>query len=237
MSSRKPRCSALNSRGKPCNASPIQPEGLCFGHHPKADEWRKKGGRPRSQKRATLPTPTPVSDLINDSALSPLLRNMEEIMAQVHSEDLDPDRARAMVSVTNTMMKIIDKANEYPAPKPEPERSDDHPFSWMFNDPPAWFIDARERAQTMVETHERQLETDQEYREQWLRHEEERIQGEEDFHYAMTKAVQTLDDIDDSRYTGDYFYEDVARDTMLNTFKQSIAERESERRQADPIPV
>ncbi|MXX52768.1 MAG: hypothetical protein F4Z35_02120 [Dehalococcoidia bacterium] len=101
MSNTRPRCSALNSKGKPCNARPIQPEGLCFGHHPKADEWRKKGGRPRSRKRAALPAPTPVSELMGDSALNPLLRNMEEIIAQVHREDLAPDRARAIVTVAN----------------------------------------------------------------------------------------------------------------------------------------
>ena len=239
MPNSRPRCSALNSKGKPCNAPPIQPEGLCFGHHPKADEWRKKGGRPRSRKRAALPAPAPVSDLMDDSALSPLLRNMEEILAQLSRDDIQPDRARAMVTVTNAMMKIMDKTDDYPAPEPdpEPELSDDHPFSWMFNDPPAWFVEARQQAQAMVESHEERLASDLEYAEEWRIHEEERLRDEEDFYYAMTEAVKSLETVDRSQPPSDIRYENASQEAMHETFKQAVAEREAQRRQADPAPV
>lgn len=239
MSNPKPRCSALNSKGKPCNAPPIQPEGLCFGHHPKADEWRKRGGRPRVQKPTSLPAPAPVSDMMGDSALSPLLRNMEEVLAQLSRDDIEPDRARAMVTVTNAMMKIMDKTDDYPAPEPdpEPEQSVEHPFSWMFNDPPDWFIEAREHAQAMVETHEERLVSDPEYAEEWRLHEEERLRDEEDFYYAMTEAVKSLDTVDRSQPPSDSRYEDAAQEAMHNAFSHAIAERESQRRQADPTPV
>ncbi len=235
MSNRKPRCSALNSKGKPCNARPIQPEGLCFGHHPKADEWRKKGGRPRARNRSHISDPSPVSDLMGDSALSPLLRNMEEILVQLSRDDIEPDRARAMVTVTNAMMKIMDKTGDYPAP--EPEQSDDHPFSWMFNDPPDWFIEAREHAQAMVETHEERLVSDPEYAEEWRLHEEEQLRDEEDFYYAMTEAVKSLETVDHSQPPSDSRYEDAAQEAMHETFKQAVAEREAQRTQADPTPV
>ena len=231
MSNHKPRCSALNSRGKPCNAPPIQPEGLCFGHHPKADEWRKKGGRPRSRNRVLMSDPSPVSDLMGESTLSPLLRNMEEVLAQLSRDDIEPDRARAMVTVTNAMMKIMDKTGDYPVPEPE------HPFSWMFNDPPDWLVDARERAQAMVETHEERLVSDPEYAEEWRLHEEERLRDEEDFYYAMIKAVKSLDTVDNSQPPSDSRYEDAAQEAMHETFRQAVAEREAQRRRADPIPV
>ena len=235
MSNHKPRCSALNSRGKPSNAPPIQPEGLCFGHHPKADEWRKKGGRPRSRNRVPMSDPSPVSDLMGESTLSPLLRNMEEILAQLSRDDIEPDRARAMVTVTNAMMKIMDKTGDYPAP--EPEQSDDDPFSWMLNDPPDWFVEARERAQAMVETHEERLVSDPEYAEEWKLHEEERLRDEEDFYYAMTEAVKSLETVDRSQPPSSYVYRDAAHETMHETFKQAVAEREAQRRRADLTPV
>ena len=241
MSNTRPRCSALNNKGKPCNAPPIQPEGLCFGHHPKADEWRKKGGRPRAQNRTALPAPAPVSDLMGDSVLSPMLRNMEEVLAQLSRDDIEPDRARAMVTVTNAMMKIMDKTDDYPAPDPdpdpEPEQSVEHPFGWMFNDPPDWFIEAREHAQAMVETHEERLVSDPEYAEEWRLSEEERLRDEEDFYYAMIEAVKSLKTVDSSQPPCDSRYEDSAQEAMHNAFSHTIAERESQRRQADPTPV
>lgn len=235
MSNTRPRCSALNSKGKPCNARPIQPEGLCFGHHPKAHEWRKRGGRPRSRKRAPMSDLSPISDMMGDSVLSPMLRNMEEVLAQLSRDDIEPDRARAMVTVTNAMMKIMDKTDEYPVP--EPEQSDEHPFSWMFNDPPDWFIEAREHAQSMVETHEERLDSDPDYAEEWRLHEEERLRDEEDFYYAMIEAVKSLDTVDRSQPPSDSRYEDAAQEAMHNAFSHTIAEREAQRRQADPTPV
>ncbi|MXY20100.1 MAG: hypothetical protein F4Y49_02055 [Dehalococcoidia bacterium] len=238
MPNPKPRCSALNSKGKPCNARPIQPEGLCFGHHPKADEWRKKGGRPRSRKRAALPAPTPVSELMGDSALNPLLRNMEEIIAQVHREDLAPDRARAMVTVANAMMKMIDKADDYPALDPVPPSVQRAPSNSVFDDPPDWLIERMGYARGLLESHEERLETDEEYREQWERDEEERIREEDDFDYAMAKALNSLADAssagaDLSQPPSDDSYRDAADEIVWKTFSHAIAER----RQADPTPV
>ena len=242
MPSYKPRCSALNSKGKPCNARPIQPEGLCFGHHPKANEWRKKGGRPRSQKRAALPDPTPVSDLMGDSALNPLLRNMEEIIAQVHREDLAPDRARAIVTVANAMMKMIDKADDHPAPDPVPAPVQNAPGKSVFDDPPDWLIERMGYATGLLESHEDRLETDEEYREQWELDEEERIREEDDFDYAMAKALNSLADAslagaDLSQPPSDDSYRDAADEIVWKTFSHAIAEREAERQQADSTPV
>ena len=73
---------------------------------------------------------------MGDSALNPLLRNMEEILAQVHSEDLAPDRARAIVTVVNAMMKMIDKADDHPAPTPASVQSAPAPGKSVFDDPP-----------------------------------------------------------------------------------------------------
>ena len=176
---------------------------------------------------------------MGDSALSPLLRNMEEVLAQLSRDDIEPDRARAMVTVTNAMMKIMDKTDDYPAPEPdpEPEQSDEHPFSWMFNDPPDWFIEAREQAQSMVETHEERLVSDPEYAEEWRLHEEEYLRDEEDFYYAMTKAVESLETVDRSQPPSDSRYEDAAQEAMHNAFSHAIAEREAERQQLDPTPV
>ena len=237
MPNTKPRCSALNSKGKPCNARPIQPEGLCFGHHPKANEWRKKGGRPRSQKRATLPAPMPVSELMGDSALNPLLRNMEEILTQVHREDLAPDRARAIVTVANAMMKMIDKADDHPIPDPDPARTEDGSGKWIFDDPPPWLIRDYGYAEAFLDAHEEQLESDSQYAEEWRLSEEEYQRDEEDFYYAMTKAIESLETVDRSQPPQNEVYRNAAQEAMDIAFKQAIAEREAERQQVDPIPV
>ena len=237
MSNPKPRCSALNSKGKPCNAPPIQPEGLCFGHHPKADEWRKKGGRPRTHNRASMPDPSPVSDLMGDSVLSPMLRNMEEILTQLSRDDIEPDRARAMVTVTNAMMKMIDKADEHPVPDPDHVRTEDDSGKWIFDDPPPWLIRDYGYAEALLEAHEERLTSDPQYAEEWRLSEEEYLHDEEDFYYAMTKAVESLETVDRSQPPKNDVYRDAAQEAMDIAFKQAIAEREAERRQADPAPV
>ena len=237
MPNAKPRCSALNSKGKPCNAPPIQPEGLCFGHHPKAGEWRKKGGRPRSRKRAALPAPAPISGLMGDSALNPMLRNMEEIMAQLGSDDIEPDRARAMVTVANAMMKMIDKADDHPMPDPEPVRTEDGSGKWIFDDPPPWLIRDYGYAEAFLEAHEERLASDPKYAEEWKVADEEYRRDEEDFYYAMTKAVESLETVDRSQPPKNDTYRDAAQEAMDIAFKQAIAEREAERGKADPTPV
>ena len=232
MPNDKSRCSALNKSGKPCNAPPIQPEGLCFGHHPKAGEWRKKGGRPR--KRAALTAHTPIAGLMGDSALQPLLRNLEEILEQVHREDLDPDRARATVTVANAILKTLDKTDDFPLPEPEPVpvQSDPEPSKWIFDDPPDWLIEKMGYARGLLESHEERLETDEEYREQWMIEEEERLRDEEDFYYAATKALQTLENADISQPPSDDSYRDAADEVLWKTFSHAIAEREEERANA-----
>ena len=237
MSNHKPRCSALNSRGKPCNARPIQPEGLCFGHHPKANEWRKKGGRPRAQKQTVLPVPTDLSGLMGDSALSPLLRNMEEILAQVHREDLEPDRARAIVTVTNAIMKIMDKTDDYPAPELDSVQTQAVPGNWVFANPSPKLIRAYGYAECLLDTHEKRLASDPEYSEEWRLLEEERLRDEEDFYYAMTKAIESLETVDRSQPPSSDVYRDAAHEAMDIAFHKALDEREAQRQQAAPTPV
>lgn len=91
---------------------------------------------------------------MGDSALNPLLRNMEEILAQVHREDLAPDRARAIVTVANAMMKMIDKADDYSAPDTDPVQTGDSTGRWIFDDPPPWLIRDYGYAESLLDTHE-----------------------------------------------------------------------------------
>ena len=193
-----------------------------------------------AKERRTAPAPinrpprnarTPIAGLMGDSALQPLLRNLEEILEQVHREDLDPDRARATVTVANAILKTLDKTDDYPLPepKPVPVQSDPEPSKWIFDDPPDWLIEMMGYSRGLLESHEQRLETDEEYREQWLIGEEERLREEEDFYYAATKALHSLEKADLSQPPSDDSYRDAADEVSWKTFSHAIAEREKER--------
>ena len=121
-------------------------------------------------------------------------------------------------------MKTLDKTGDFPLPEPVPVQSDPKTRKWIFGDPPDWLIEKIGYTRGLLESHEERRESDEDYREQWLIEEEERLRDEEGFYYAATKACQSIENSDPSQPPSDDIYRDAAYEVMWETFSHAIAE-------------
>lgn len=93
-------CPATTAEGRPCRGTPMG-SGWCFAHDPNlADqraEARARGGRNRStvaRGRARIP-----------NELADVVARLEEALTETHTGNLEPDRARAMASLANAIVR------------------------------------------------------------------------------------------------------------------------------------
>jgi len=96
-------CQASRKDGAPCTAPSTRGGQWCIGHDPALEETRqqarRKGGHHASNAaRAAKLLP---------ARLRPLLELLEESIQQVHSGTLQPSRAQAMASLSNSLIKVF----------------------------------------------------------------------------------------------------------------------------------
>jgi hypothetical protein len=93
------RCKATRKDGKPCRGW-AQADGYCVGHSPKAEDWRRKGGK-NSSKIAR-------ADKLLPLRLRPILELLERALTEVYGGELDLRRGTAMASIANAIIKAYE---------------------------------------------------------------------------------------------------------------------------------
>ena len=101
---RRNHCPAQTKLGKACRAAPTD-GGLCYFHaNPKkASELGRKGGRSRKRQLPSqeLAAPLPALDNVTDGG-----RLIECLIEQVHSGQLDLQRAKSIVSLLSLELQL-----------------------------------------------------------------------------------------------------------------------------------
>ena len=116
------RCTATKRSGEACSGRPILQSEYCVSHHPDSSEWRKKGGRNKSNLvRAHNRMP---------DGLKPVVDGLLNGFDEVPSGDLEPRQLSAMAQGATALIKLAEfvlleerlmaleeRLNERPNPK------------------------------------------------------------------------------------------------------------------------
>ena len=94
------KCLAVKKTGLPCEGRPVLESEWCVSHHPESKEWRKKGGRNKSNvQRAHNRMP---------DGLKPLVQGLLNGFDEVHSGDLEPRQLTAMAAGASALIRLAE---------------------------------------------------------------------------------------------------------------------------------